>query len=98
MSEAASELRARRALVGNAFVPELDGSRADANPDLEACERRAHSALHATCEHEAERLQAVQRSLGGPLAEARAEAVRRRVVRAAVEAAEAGAFGHGDSR
>lgn len=91
VADARDALRAWRALVRNAFVPSLDVYPGEGTPDAASIARRAEAGLAAACDREAERLAAVRDVIGGPLAEARAGAARRRLARTAVEAA-AGEF------
>ena len=87
VADARDARRARRNLVRNAFVPSLDVPPGEGAPEVQSAARRADAALAAACDREVERLAAVRDVIGGPLAEARAGAARRRLARTAVEAA-----------
>jgi hypothetical protein len=90
-AQARRTLRARRALVGNAFVPSLDA--ADCEMEVDATTLRAwiEPAVAGAVRRELRRAEVTASVLGGPLATARAETADRRMAEATAAAA-AGAY------
>jgi hypothetical protein len=84
-------LRARRALVGNAFMPSLDALHSEMPVDPVSLRERIHPAVAAAVRRELRRAEVTATVLGGRLAAARADAGERRMAEAAIAAA-AGAY------
>jgi hypothetical protein len=84
-------LRARRALVGNAFMPSLDALHSEIPVDPISLRERIHPAVAAAVRRELRRAEVTATVLGGRLAAARADAGERRMAEAAIAAA-AGAY------
>ena len=93
VAQARRTLRARRAMVGNAFVPALDAADAAAPLDMASLRARIDPAVATAVRRELRRAEVAESVLGGPLATARADAAARRMTEAAIAAA-AGAYMH----
>lgn len=91
ITQARRTLRARRALVGNAFIPSLDAPHSDMPLDTGSVRERIRPAVAAAVRRELRRAEVTASVLGGPLAAARADAAERRMAEAAIAAA-AGAY------
>ncbi len=91
ITQARRTLRARRALVGNAFMPSLDAPHSDMPLDTVSLRERICPAVSAAVRRELRRAEVTATVLGGRLAAARADAAERRMAEAAIAAA-AGAY------
>ena len=91
ITHARRTLRARRALVGNAFMPSLDALHSEMPVDPVSLRERIHPAVAAAVRRELRRAEVTATVLGGRLAAARADAGERRMAEAAIAAA-AGAY------
>ena len=87
ITHARRTLRARRALVGNAFMPSLDAPHSDMPLDTVSLRERICPAVSAAVRRELRRAEVTASVLGGPLATARADAAERRMAEAAAAAA-----------